>query len=176
MHLYCEELPSQVSSFHVYSAKEATGNKTFLQFASRVSSPHCLHRGTDEEDVEACKQSPPCALSPDPCESSSVQLGRMRSLSLTSLLFQRRAESLFFTAGAPTSSSLSPCQCGVMESDFRTVRRLIPFVPPIMGLERGRQRTCPDVCGEVSDKEGPTMVSLLALVRVCCSFRPTKQV
>lgn len=133
----------------IWQRKRQEIRKTLLEFASRVSSPQCHRRGSEEE---ACKPSPSLAVSPDPrelwcpagtCELPSTHLPPRPG----------GAERVFFTTGAPSSSSLSPCQCGVMESDFRTVRRLIPFVPPTMGRETGRQRTCPDVCGEVWNKE-----------------------
>lgn len=146
MQLYCEDILFLV----------ATHGLAFLKLFFEVSSSQCHHRGGDEEDGEACRHSPPsCSLSSDASESCGVQLGRMSSLSLTSVLFQRRAESLFLTVGAPTSSSLSPCQRDVMESDFRTVRRLIPFVPPQWAWKQDDRGRVQMSFGRCRTKTGP---------------------
>lgn len=122
----------------------------------------------------------------DPSESYGVQLGlprgRMSSLSLTSPLFQHRAESLFCTVGASSASSassLSPWQAASELHDGEWLsdgQAPASFCPPTMGLKTGQQRTSPDVFWEVSNKERPTMASLLASAHVGCSFRATKQV
>lgn len=171
-------------------------NKTFHEFATEWWQ--CFLSVSDAEDNEACRSSPSCPLLPD-YRSSFDALPLLQDLTPRRTLRSSWDSHVgvwapFHLAPLPATEQIAssapsapplPPLClpvrqrgnSVMESDFRRSDARFLLSPPTMGLKKkGQQMMSPDVFWEVSNKERPTMASLLASARACCSFRATKQV